>query len=369
MQSLCIGAKPVEQLVLDTFPLREDQRHGRQFCRTDTLFDRQLGVISDQNAPLLPDGCADKTVFCNVHRLLQKTYIQQPALDALFDTEAQIDKMRQIQDALLAQIDYMRTIGADQTDINALAAEYWQINQDINQLLEERQEAAWKELEDYVDGLLEKAQQVRDEQLAAIDDQIDALKKRKEEENEQLTLEEKRLAVQKAMEDLANARNERTIRQIQADGSWEWVADASNVQSAEDALQAAKDDLAEYEKELAYNAVIDALEAQKAMIEAEYDAFEDQWEAIKDSIEQPSEDIAEILQEIADVGAPAMQNAISSVTNMLDGLANYIGMTINTGPVSGVDGLNGGILGGAGSGGLTLGGRYDSATDYLEVGS
>lgn len=99
--------------------------------------------------------------------------------------------MRQIQDALLAQIDYMRTIGADQTDINALAAEYWQINQDINQLLEERQEAAWKELEDYVDGLLEKAQQVRDEQLAAIDDQIDALKKRKEEENEQLTLEEK----------------------------------------------------------------------------------------------------------------------------------------------------------------------------------
>lgn len=280
-------------------------------------------------------------------------------------TEDQIDKMRQIQDALLAQIDYMRTIGADQTDINALAAEYWKINQDINQLLEERQEAAWKELEDYVDGLLEKAQQVRDEQLAAIDDQIDALKKRKEEENEQLTLEEKRLAVQKAMEDLANARNERTIRQIQEDGSWKWVADASNVQSAEDALQAAKDDLAEYEKELAYNAVIDALEAQKAMIEAEYDAFEDQWEAIKDSIEQPSEDIAEILQEIADVGAPAMQNAISSVTDMLDGLANYIGMTINTGPVSGVDGLNGGILGGVGSGGLTLGGRYDSATDYL----
>ena len=65
------------------------------------------------------------------------------------------------------------------------------------------------------------------------------------------------------------------------------------------------------------------------------------------------------------MGAPAMQNAISSVTDMLDGLANYIGMTINTGPVSGVDGLNGGIMGGAGSGGLTLGGRYDSATDYL----
>jgi len=284
-------------------------------------------------------------------------------------TEDQIAKMREIQAGLHAQAEYLRSIGGDQADINALSTEHWKITNEINDLLEEQAEAqkkAWEELEDYVDDILDKAKDARDERIAAIDEQIDGLKKAKEEEDDLLTLEEKRLAVEKARKELLNAQNERTVRQIQADGSWEWVADQSAVQSAQDALDKAEDELKEFEQELAYNAVIDSLEAEKERINQEYDAFEAEWEAIKDSIAEPSRDIAEILADISENGAPAMQEAVNSVTEMLDGLAQYIGGA--TGAQKGSPGMGAGADGG-GTGGLdggySFGSSYNANTDYL----
>ena len=292
----------------------------------------------------------------------------------------QIAKMREIQAALQDEIAYLRSIGAEQTEINALSTEYYELNNDINDLLEQqaedlkqKQEDAWQALEDYIEDLLEKARDVRDQQLEAIDDQIDALKEQKEIEDEQLELEEKRLAVEQARQDLINAQNERTVRQIQADGSWKWVADASAVKSAEEALEEAEDALREYEKELAYNAVIDGLEAQKDAINAQYDAFEEQWDAIKASIEEPAGDIADILREIADVGTPAMKAAIDDVTTMLDGLSAYIGTSISQmnsyGSIFGGTSGSSGIGGGSGSSesSLYLTGNYNSSTDYLSA--
>lgn len=288
----------------------------------------------------------------------------------------QIAKMREIQAALQDEISYLRSIGAEQTEINALSTEYYELNNDINDLLEQQakdlkqqQEDAWQALEDYVEDLLEKARDVRDEQLEAIDAQIEALQKQKDIEDEQLAMEEKRLAVEQARKDLINAQNERTVRQIQADGSWKWVADASAVKSAQDALEEAQDALKEYEKELAYNAVIDGLEAQKDAINAQYDAFEEQWDAIKASIEEPAGDIASILQEIAQVSTPAMQSAINNVTSMLDSLASYIGSSIGgyggignflAGTISGAHGGNSG-----GGGNVTFGAVYNSSMNYL----
>ena len=287
--------------------------------------------------------------------------------------EDQIAKMREIQSALQDEIAYLRSIGAEQTEINALSTEYYELNNDINDLLKDqaeklqkKQEEAWKALEDYVEDLLEKARDVRDEQLEAIDAQIDALKEQKEVEDEQLSLEEKRLAVEQARQDLINAQNERTIRQIQADGSWKWVADASAVKSAQDALEEAQDALKEYEKELAYNAVIDGLEAQKDAINAQYDAFEEQWDAIKASIEEPAGDIAEILADIAQNGTPAMQAAINDVTNMLDNLAAYIAGATGSSSGSTTGDLLSSILDESATGlFLTTSGKYDSNRDYL----
>ena len=252
-------------------------------------------------------------------------------------TEDQIAKMREIQAALHSEAEYMRSIGSDQSDINALSAEHWQITNSINDLLKkqaEEQEKNAKALQDELDAAVEKrldaAKKVRDEELSAIDDQISAIKARNQQEDDALNLEEKRLTVEKARQALLNAQNERTVRQIHADGSWEWVANQSTVQKAQDALDDAQSAYDEFQKELAYQATLDALEAEKERINAEYDAFEEQWSAIKDSLETPSRDISEILNDIATKGTPAMQSAVNSVTSMLDGLASYIGNVTQT---------------------------------------
>jgi TP901 family phage tail tape measure protein len=328
--------------------------------------------------------------------------------------EDQIAKMREIQSALQDEIAYLRSIGAEQTEINALSTEYYELNNDINDLLEDqaeelqkKQEEAWSALEDYVDDLLDKArdaaddqidalddqiqkqEELRDAALSAIDDQIDALKEQKETEDEQLTLEEKRLAVEKARLDLINAQNERTVRQIQADGSWKWVADASAVKSAEDALEEAEDALKEYEKELAYNALIDNLEKEKETveehynaiiadlerqqeaIEEQYQAFEEQWDSIKASIEEPAGDIADILTDIAQNGTPSMQQAISDVTSMLNSLSAYIASmtkaTASGSGTSGIDDILSSLLGSSGNGlFITTDGTYDANRNYLD---
>lgn len=247
-------------------------------------------------------------------------------------TEKQIAKMRQIQSALHSEAEYMRSIGSDQSDINALSTEHWQITNSINDLLKkqaEEQEKNAKALQDELDSAIEKrlnaAKKIRDEELSAIDAQINAIKTRNQKEDDALNLEEKRLAIEKAWQALRNAKNERTVREIHADGSWEWISNQSAVEKAQEALSNAQSTYDELQKELAYQATLDALEAEKERINAQYDAFEDQWDAIKNSLETPSRDISDILNDIAKNGTPAMQSAVNSVTSMLDGLASYIG--------------------------------------------
>ena len=126
--------------------------------------------------------------------------------------DEQIAKQREIQEALAAQADYMRSIGSDQTDILKLSTEWWSIQNAINKLLETSQ--------DGVNGSKE----------------------------EQLKLEERILAVQEAQAALANAQNERNIRVFNSKtGQWEWVANASDVSKAHESLKDAQEKLSEYD--------------------------------------------------------------------------------------------------------------------------
>ncbi len=185
-------------------------------------------------------------------------------------TADQIDKMRQIQAALHAQAEYMRRIGASQADINALSTEHWKITKQIKEL----QEDLWDELEDAVNKKLEEAEEARDKQTAAIDKQIAALKDAKQAEDEALKLEQLKAAVLEKQNALLEAQKERTVRVFNAaTGQWEWEANASSVKSAQDAYEKAKEDLAEYERELALQREIDELEAKKKLIEETYDTL------------------------------------------------------------------------------------------------
>lgn len=266
-------------------------------------------------------------------------------------TADQIDKMRQIQAALHAQAEYMRKIGASQADINALSTEHWKITKQIKEL----QEDLWNELEDAVNKKLEEVEEARDKQTDAIDKQIAALKDAKEAEDESLKLEELKAAVLEKQNALLEAQKERTVRVFNAaTGQWEWEANASSVKSAEDAYEKAKEDLAEYERELALQREIDELEAKKTLIEETYNTLKAEWKRITDSLQSPTRTIDDILSDIARNGTPKMRQQVEEVNTLLGKLNQYIAGTVNGGQVPGQPGE---VPGTAGANG-TAGGYY-----------
>lgn len=260
-------------------------------------------------------------------------------------TADQIDKMRQIQAALHAQAEYMRRIGASQADINALSTEHWKITKQIQEL----QKDLWDELEDAVNKKLEEAADARDKQVDAIDKQIAALKDAKQAEDEALKLEQLKAAVLEKQNALLEAQKERTVRVFNAaTGQWEWEANASSVKSAQDAYEKAKEDLAEYERELALQREIDELEAKKTLIEETYNTLKAEWKRITDSLQEPTRTIDDILSDIARNGTPKMRQQVDEVNNLLGKLNQYIAGVVNGGQIPGQPGEVPGVNGSAG---------------------
>ena len=125
----------------------------------------------------------------------------------------------------------------------------------------------------------------RDAETDAIDEQIEALKKQNEETERGEKLEELKLNILKKQDELLNARNERTVRQYNAaTGQWEWVADAQKVKDAEEALEDAKKDLRDYERDTERELAIEELEARKKAIEAAYQLKIDTWQKLIDEL-------------------------------------------------------------------------------------
>lgn len=134
----------------------------------------------------------------------------------------------------------------------------------------------------------------RDAELAAIDAQIDALKKQNEEIDRAEKLEELRLEVMRKQNALLNARNERTVRMYNAEsGQWEWIADPEKVKQAEEDLADAKKNLRDYEREVELDLAIEELEARKKAIEAAYqikiDAWNDYLNGLADAVRREKE--------------------------------------------------------------------------------
>lgn len=236
-----------------------------------------------------------------------------------------ISKLKQIQDSLHKEAEFLREIGAEQEEINKLSNEWWQIQEDIKKV----QEALWSELEDAVDKELERARDARDKELEALDKRIESLSKEREEKQEQVTLEEKLLAVEEARAALQNAQNERNVRYFNAaTGQWEWGADVNTVKSAQENLDSAIKDLDDYRSELEYEAAIEAIEERKNAINSAYDALEEGWERITESVQEPTRAISEILADIAQNGTPLMKAQVEQTGLLLGDLNNYISAAI-----------------------------------------
>ena len=224
--------------------------------------------------------------------------------------DTQKDKMRQIQQALHAQAQYLRSIGGSQSDINALSAEWWEWQEKINGTLKNTDNLL-NELQGVMSDKLSDLSDQRQNELDAIDAQIDALKQQKDTRDEQLDLEEKILAVQQAQAKLADAQNERTVRQYNArTGQWEWVADQKEVDSAQKALDEAKKDLEDFKANMAYEAALAELEAQKKTINERYDDLETAYKDFLKSIKEKTRGIGEILQDIWKNATPELRQII-----------------------------------------------------------
>lgn len=165
--------------------------------------------------------------------------------------------------------------------------------------------------------LLEREQ---DNLTKPLQDQIDAMNDAKDIQDEQLELAEKQKAVEEARSKLQNAQNERTIRTLNSKtGQWEWLADKSRVQDAQDAVASAEKELADYQYELE----IRALERQISGIEDDYqkklDAIEEQQTANEDRIY----DLEQQFQDMEDYYKAQMKPLERQIETMERQMADY----------------------------------------------
>ena len=211
-----------------------------------------------------------------------------------------IAKRREIANALQDEIHYLRSIGGSQTEINNLCVEWYGILDDIKSI----ENDLWSELKDSISDAMQAASDAKDAAIKKI-------KQEYETENGLLEIDEKRKAVLEAQNDLLDAQNERTTRVYNAaTGQWEWVADASKVKSAQEALSDAQ-------KEWRIQQVEDA-----------YDALEKQWKALQNSSFNSSSTrdaqtiIADILRNFGSSSAVSTVNQVNSLLNALGAFKN-----------------------------------------------
>lgn len=268
----------------------------------------------EKNFPSSSGGSGGSSSDANLEAHKQKVELLKSELTLLEKQNASEDtqkaKMKQIQQALHALAEYLRSIGGSQADINALSAEWWEWQEKINGTLKSTDDLL-NELQGVMSDKLSDLSDQRQNELDAIDAQIDALKQQKETRDEQLDLEEKILAVQEAQAKLANAQNERTIRQYNArTGQWEWVADQKEVDSAQEVLDEAKKDLEDFKANMAYEAALAELEAKRDAINDQYDALEKNYNNFLKSLKEKTRGIGEILQDIWKNATPELRQII-----------------------------------------------------------
>lgn len=260
LQQIGASETDINNLQVDWYERREDRQELLQQEIEDEIALRksELDILEKQNAP----------------------------------ADEQIAKLVQIQSLLHTQAEYMRSIGASQTEINKLSSEWLEIQKQIGDLqgtydgaveriislrenelrlleatnagpyalidkMREIQGALHEEAE-YLRGTAEYQEALRqqqedetkltEEQVALLNRvhnlSISWMEYQEKIESERTDRQEKLLAVEEAQLALANAQNERTVRQYNAaTGQWEWVANAQNVSQAQQALSDAQNAL------------------------------------------------------------------------------------------------------------------------------
>ena len=158
------------------------------------------------------------------------------------------------QDLLHQQAEYLRLIGAEQKEINDLSNEWYDIQQNIQNLKDEALQNA-----------MEAA-------TKPIQEEINLREEAKKKEEEQLDIEEKKKAVLEAQKKLLDTMEQRNVRVYNtATGQWEWQSNAKDIQNAKEELENAQKD---YDDAL-YNEQTNLLQEQVDWAEKIYEKIQD----------------------------------------------------------------------------------------------
>lgn len=235
-----------------------------------------------------------------------------------------IDILEYQKEVLHAQAEYLRSIGAEQEEINKLSAKWLELCEEIEDIRKDY----WNELEKAVEKELENSQKIRDELIAEQEAEKEALDKKRENQEETNELLEKEKSLREALIALEEARNQRNVRVYNESSSkWEWQANRKDVENAINAYDSAAKSLKEYREELAYNEAIEKIDKNIKNINNAYDRIEQGWKQITDSMQEPVRDITSILDDIAKNGTPKMQQNVDRVNNILASIKDFNGDT------------------------------------------
>lgn len=228
--------------------------------------------------------------------------------DAIKDTiQSEIDSFNDQLDALKKQADELKSKADELQD----AAE--QQEDSLNKLYDAAQayyDAAQNGLDNQIDSydkVIDRNKEHIDllnEQKDAIQDQIDALDTAADSES-------KLLALEKARDALANARNQKTRMVLTNGGGWRLRTDKSEISNAQSNLASAQRD---YQKEI--------LERQQKKIEEQTDEIEKQNDNLE-NIKSDLEDQKDALDDIKDQWDKA-QDALGKTTSELEEQTNLI---------------------------------------------
>lgn len=187
----------------------------------------------------------------------------------------QVAKMKQIQQALHEQAEYLRATGAAQSDINALSSEWWDIQENINELLKEQYDNRIALLESEL-SLLEKTSASDDERISKIKDIQSELEAEyrfmQDIGSSQEELNELAAKWYDLQEDINSILRDTAQKQIDA------------IQDQIDQLEAAIDYVVDKAQE-----EIDKLEDAKDAVEARYDAEKERIQEQIDNLEKTND--------------------------------------------------------------------------------
>lgn len=188
--------------------------------------------------------------------------------------DERIRKIKEIQDALHDQAQYMRSIGASQEEINKLSSKWWSLQKDINNLLKEAAEAAKDALQKQADDIesafayaIKMAQKEMDAINEKYDKQLDDIEKANDELQKQITLEEKLKAI-------AEAKSKKLY--VYKDGRFQYVDDI-------DAINEAQSDYEEFLREKNIESQKEQIEADRKAELAIWEQWVTNWQNVTDS--------------------------------------------------------------------------------------